>query len=269
MPSLREVQRAFAAALRDEAAVAIERHVVGGALGAAARLRVYRNNHELSLGAALADVYPVVRALVGAGFFAWLAHEFIARHPSRSGNLHGFGVELAAFLRGFEAAASLPYLPEVAALEWAWHEAFHGPGHAPLDLASLARVPPAQHAALRFTLHPSATLLRGQTPFVSIWHAHQPDPARPTPVAPGLPAEQALVLRPALEVRVLQLQAGEAALLAALAAGETLGSACEQALHCQADTDLGACLQRHVALGSLVSWRATPDPATAPRRTAP
>ena len=54
--------------------------------------------------------------------------------------------------RGYplEALIDLPFA-DVAALEWAWHHAFHAAEHVPFDLARLADVPPVQHAALART----------------------------------------------------------------------------------------------------------------------
>ena len=109
--------------------------VRGDDLSAAQRIQIYRNNYQTSLRGALKAVYPVVARLVGEGFFAWLGYEFLTRCPSRSGNLHEFGAELADFIESFEAAKPHPFLPDVARLEWAWHEAFHEQEHPPLDLS--------------------------------------------------------------------------------------------------------------------------------------
>ena len=119
MRALRETQEEFAAAL-----------LGGGAHRFDRRLQVYRNNVFVSLLQALADVYPVLVRLVGRDYFDQAARRFVREHPSRSGNLHDFGSELPGFLGRLPEAASLPYLPDVAALEWAWHEAFHA-GDAP------------------------------------------------------------------------------------------------------------------------------------------
>src|SRR5207237_5824239 len=120
MATLRDLQADMLDALfeRSEAAAV---HVLARGLAPARRLGIYRNNMFDSLTAALAAVYPTVAALVGDGFFRFAAHEYIVAHPSRSGNLHDFGGELPGFLGRFEPAHSLPYLPDCARLDWAWH----------------------------------------------------------------------------------------------------------------------------------------------------
>lgn len=269
MPALRDVQAAFAAALDDErragpAARLLAAGPAAAGIAAAQRLQIHRNNYQITLREALAAVYPVVNALVGDGFFAWLAHEYIAAHPSRSGNLHAFGARLPAFVAAFPAAAGLRYLADVAHLEWAWHRAFHAADAGPLDLQALASVAAEQHADLRFQLHPSVSLLSAETPFLDIWQAHQPDPAAATPVDVHGEGQRALVLRAGLEVRVMPASRGEYALLAAVRAGSAFGAACEAALAAQRDVDVSACVERHVGAGTLSGFSTGGDAVARP-----
>ena len=64
MPSLRELQRSFSAAvLFDDAAAAASLGIVPGSLGTAARIAIYRNNVLGNYRKALAATYPVVQRL--------------------------------------------------------------------------------------------------------------------------------------------------------------------------------------------------------------
>jgi hypothetical protein len=263
MLSLRELQTDFATALgvapprSDEPPAPIPQrladHIAASALSREQRVQVYRNNYQSSLREALGSIYPVVRQLVGEGFFSWLAHEFVTHHPSTSGNLHDFGATLEPFLRDFEAVSAYPYLPDVAALEWAWHCAFHAAEHGPLDLAALAAVPAHGHESLTLVLHPSAGLLSGVTPFVSIWRAHQSDDEVEPIEVEGV-HESALVLRASADVAVIELDYAEFKLLSALREGTTFGRACEEAAATDPQFDFAACIERHVALGTLADF---------------
>jgi hypothetical protein len=52
----------------------------------------------------------------------------------------------------------VPYLADMASLEWAWHAAYHAPDAAPLPLAELAgAVDHAEDAVL--PLHPSLSVV--------------------------------------------------------------------------------------------------------------
>ncbi|HET6224558.1 MAG TPA: DNA-binding domain-containing protein, partial [Dongiaceae bacterium] len=78
--ALRDLQAAFAAQLLGagsaDLAEVLAAEVLGDAIPAAARLRVYRHHVFESLGSALAATFPTVQALVGADFFSKLARAF-------------------------------------------------------------------------------------------------------------------------------------------------------------------------------------------------
>src|SRR5512145_377607 len=138
MPSLPELQIAFARGVFDPDDAAIAEFVVPAGMSAAARLAVYRRNVLGNYAAALRDVYPVLLRLVGESFFDRLVRDYATQIPSRSGDLHDFGGELCAFLEALPAARDLPYLADVARLEWAVHRTFHARHALALDVARLA-----------------------------------------------------------------------------------------------------------------------------------
>lgn len=186
----------------------------------ARRFAVYRNNVQFSLGRALAARFPVVEQLVGATFFAALARVFVAAHPPRDPVLMRWGAALPDFLAGFGPVAHLPWLADVARLEWARGAAVHAADAAPADPAALAAAPPE---GLRLGLHPSVALFASAHPAVAIWLAHQPGaPAAPLPPGPSF----ALIGRqPDFTVILAPIDAPTHAVLTALAAGAALGAA--------------------------------------------
>ncbi len=248
---LRDLQADFTAALFDERPE-MNARVLAGRFPAAQHLQVYRNNVAQSLTGALRAVYPVVEKLVGDGFFRYAAHAYLHVHRPRSGNLHDFGDAFASFLAGFAAAASLPYLPDVARLEWAWHRAFHAADAPAFDFARLGALPAEQHASLRFVLHPSARLLVSDFPIVRIFEINQQGYSGDTGVDLGEGGVQVLVIRRDLTVTVEPLARGEAALLTALAGHQRLGPALQAALLAQPDFNLSTALAEHLRRGTLV-----------------
>lgn len=191
------------------------------------RFAVYRNNVVHSLSRALASRYPVVERLVGSEFFAAMAPVYIAADPPKSPMLFQWGAGFARFVARFPPLAGLPYLRDVARLEWLRGQAYHAADATPLPPAALAQAA-GNPLRLRFRLHPSVALLRSDHAVVSIWQANQPGPA-PVPVDPATP-ETALILRDRDDrVPVLPLDPGEAALVEGLLAGQTLGAAAAQA----------------------------------------
>jgi hypothetical protein len=254
MPSLPELQSAFARGVFDPADAAIAEFVVPAGMSAEARLAVYRRNVLGNYTAALRDVYPVLLRLVGDTFFDRLARDYATQVASRSGDLHDFGDKLGAFLERLPAARDLPYLADVARLEWAVHRSFHARRAPPLDPARLA-VPPERLADLRFELHPAARLLFSPYPMLTIWRVNQPTWSGDQTVDLALGAEHVLVIRRTLEVTLEPLSPSEHAMLEALDAGRALAVALAAALDIDAGFQLETFLATHALGGTLTELR--------------
>jgi Putative DNA-binding domain len=220
-------------------------------IDADARLAIYRNHMHESLGAALSAVFPVVARLVGGAFFRQAARLYIAAHPLRAGSLLGFGDTFPHFLAGYEPATALPYLADVAALEWAYHCAYHAAEYAPLDFALLDEVPRERHAQLRLRLQPSARWLGSRWPVLDVWLANQPDAAPDALDRLRLDAggSELIVVQRDLEIEFRRLGRGESRWLRRLAADATFAEALADALGVEPEFDLGAALARHAAQG--------------------
>lgn len=184
---------------------------------------IYRRNLFANLGGALAAAYPVVRRLVGDAFFREASRQYVLAHPSRSGDLGDYGDGFPEFLAAYPHAAALPYLPDVARLEWACHES-HGAADAPpFEFDSLARVAAHDQPRIRFVLHPSARLVRSEHPIAAIWHANQPDRDGTPERLEG--EEHVIAHRREGLVTVDAVEGSLWRLAAAFASGESLGSA--------------------------------------------
>src|SRR5258706_1360254 len=100
---LERLQADFAAALIDSgAAAAVVPALVSRDARTLERIALYRGNVVAAWEKALANAYPVVRALVGDEFFHGLARAYGRAHPSASGDLNRFGARFAEFVAGFE-----------------------------------------------------------------------------------------------------------------------------------------------------------------------
>lgn len=212
------------------------------------RLGIYRNNAFSNLRGALQAVYPAVNKLVGEDFFNLAANEYIVMTPSVSGDLHDYGADFSNFLRLYQPAAHLIYLPDVARLEWACHRVFHAADHPGLDLQKLAAVSAQQYDGLKFALHPATALLQSDFPTLKIWQVNQVDFDGDQRVNLDDGGNRLLVWRDnGYSVRVDSLAPGDFVFLLALDEQNTLAAAAEKALSIDAGFALGACLQRFVA----------------------
>lgn len=228
MASQHNAQHAFAAALFDPSGRAPADVGCHSGTLADKRFAVYRNNVVMSLTQVLEAYFPGVLRLVGAEFFRALAREFILGHPPRSPVLSRYGAQFPQFLEAFSPVADLPYLPDVARLEWLQQRAYHAADAVPLTAHDLAHVPHSDIARLCFVFHPSAQIQRSQYPIFSIWRTNTFDDV--VDRIDGNAAGQAvLVSRVRLEVRTLLLTSGAYTFLAALMAGAKLQEAAEAA----------------------------------------
>jgi hypothetical protein len=247
MPELADFQADFGAALRDRARTpAMARWLAGDDAVVDTRLAIYRANMVAAADKALSAAYPVIRLVVGDEFFHGLVREYQRRTPSTSGDLGEFGAGFDAFVADFEHTRALPYLPDLARLEWAAHRAY-GAADAPgWDAAALAGVAPERQAAIRFAWSPGLAVVTSAFPIVRIWTIHQPGFDGEFGVD-WTQAETALVARDGFAVTVIACGAADAVFIQASLAGAPLGDAAAAALDRHPDFDLGALLGHALA----------------------
>jgi hypothetical protein len=225
--ALLDLQDRFRRAVLENRPGLLAEDVLADGLSVERRVGIHRNNTFLLLTEALRATFPVVCRLVDERFFAYAAHDFIAARPPAHGRLHAYGGLFPEFLASFPALSRLPYVADVARLEWAMSEAFHAADALPLEPAALAAVAPDRVAGLRLAAHPSLRLVESPYPVHAIWEANQPGRDGAADLAEG-PARIA-VLRPRLAVVYRTLSPGAFAFVRALASGAALGPAAEAA----------------------------------------
>jgi hypothetical protein len=264
-PSLLELQRLF---LRDLAAECLGEslapYVLTDGLPAAQRMSIYRDTSITTLVNALRLTFPAVCQLVGEDFFEGAARGYIEQELPRSAWLDEYGAEFATFLTGFAPAASVPYLSDVAALEWAVSRALHAPEAAAVDPSELAAIPAQQSGCLRFVAHPALGLVRAGSPVDVIWHAVLAgDEAALSRIDLNDRPVHLLVERrrgwkdaAGATVQVQRLSVAAWRLTHALCAGRPLGTALEDVT--DADDSAREILAEHLAAGRFVGFTADP-----------
>lgn len=237
MLALRELQARFTDSLFATEDLTLLDLVDSDGLDARARLAVYRHHVLATLTATLAAAYPVVCRLVDQRFFAYAADAFIRRHLPTEPCLVEYGAGFPDFLASFPACGALPYLPDVARLEWAVHTAAQHADAASLDLARLRRVDPRDMAQLRFVPNPSVALLASPWPVDKIWKAHQEGTSEVLPdLHGGAVCLEVHAVGETVAMRVLE--PATFAFRDALARGLTLGEAAGHALESYPSFDL-------------------------------
>ena len=256
--SLREVQSAVFRSLvgHDDGDAAL--HIRADGLAVADRLSIYRNTFYATLTNALRLSYPAVHRLVGADFFEASAQRFIEAEPPRGAYLDEYGAEFPDFLARFPAAESVPYLADVARLEWAVSGALHAPDATPLDVAALCSIGEGDHDRVRFVPHPSLSLVRASYPADTIWGAVlEQDRATLESIDLDDGPVWLLIQRLPTGIDVRRLSEPAWRFASALHAGKPL----TEAVALASGVDVSALLAEHLAAGRFIAFNLEPAAA--------
>jgi hypothetical protein len=255
MPELELIQETFAAALVDPSRASRSARLFRGAPEEAIeRLAIYRGNVVANANKALANAYPIAVKIVGEEFFAGLAREYLRRYPSASGDLNAYGERFADFVAEFPHTQDLPYLPDVARMEWLAQRAHYAKDVQAFDARRLASIRDSAWGRLRPVLAPVCALFESRWPLARIWEVHQDGYAGEFSVdldsGPGF----ILIHRPGFRVRVAPLSAGAYRFLQRAAAGDCIAAALAAALRQEPGFDAPASLRAWVEAAVVVDF---------------
>ena len=188
MSDLATFQRSFAAAVLADRPLDPISQLCGFA--------VYRNTSARGAIEALRGAYPTVDMLVGDEMFVQVALDFRSECPPVSPVLSDYGSGFADFLARQPWASELPYLADIARLDWLWLSAFLAPELTP------SSGPPGESG--RISLHPATRFAWLSTPAMTIWQAHR-EPCGLAALAPEWREEGALFTRGGKAVQAQQI----------------------------------------------------------------
>ena len=140
-----------------------------GGLGAAQRLDIYADMYRTRLVDVLREDFPRVLAILGDEEFRVLACRYLVRHPSTHPSVRYVGHRFAEFLVG--EIGGLPFLADLARLEWARVEVFDAPDADPLRLSDLESLPASDWPTLRLRPIPACLVVECAWPAHEIWAA--------------------------------------------------------------------------------------------------
>lgn len=187
------------------------------------RIAVYVNGYPARIREALHEVFPALAHIVGSATFAALAARYIAAVPLHSYNLNDAGERLADFLRHDELGERLlPFLPDLALLEWHVARAFHAREQPPVEPSAFAswQLEDWDRAVLHF--QPSVAVVRSAWPIRDIWEARETPREEIDIDLEGRP-DDVFVRRNGPEVECTSIPSVQAGVLESLLGGRSLG----------------------------------------------
>ncbi len=225
----REMQQAFYAALLHTDYAPLAAWVQTGGAALDERLEIYRGNVYGNLTDALKDTFAATHALVGEAFFEQMAWQFIRQCPPRAACLIWYGEAFPAFIAGHTPVASMPYLAEVAHLEWARQYVCFSAEDTALDTGWLEAQTDETLAHLVLTLRACVRLVEAAYPVLDIWeYTRQPDTHAVPDINTG--GQKILMWRTERQIHHRLLTAAEYAALSVFAGSGTLAAAIEAAM---------------------------------------
>jgi hypothetical protein len=254
--SLRDTQAAFAAHLSGRDHPGLVAAIGGDSRTALRRLQLHRHHVTRSVGAALAATFPTVAAVVGQEFFGLLARDFMVGTALEDPVLSRYGEHFPQFVAAKQDTHGLPYLADVARLDWALNVAFHAGLEPRLSAADLAGWPQDSLLRLSARLPTGSSLIESAYPLDLIWQASQPGaPVDRVDLAAG-PA-CLVVFRRSEDAAFAVLAPSEAVFIKRLHRGGPLAAAAEHAARVDEDFDLAVTFGRMLGLRLLAAGMPT------------
>lgn len=217
------------------------------------QLQIYRNNIFLTQIGVLRKLYSVIEKLVGQDFFHATAREYIKQYPSTVKSLHDYGDKFAEFLAGFLHAQTMPYLPEVAQLEWGCHEILYEHNDEPFDLLRLKNIAHADHGDIRFKLNSASRLFAFRYSILQIWQICREDNDEKI-IELHQGGEKVLVIKKQEDIIFEKLTDGEYEFLSAISKQQKFTDVCKAALNTEPAIDIKRCLQQHLMSGTITDY---------------
>jgi len=153
-----------------------EDHVIGDdILSAEQRFGIYKGSVHGILTQALGTMYPVCKALVGDEFFDNMCDLFVNDYPPKTTYFAEYGSNLAIFLSTFEHVKDIPYIVDMAKLEWARQLVWHSKDTETANFSALSELSDEQQSKLVFQLAKNMHLVESEFRIDELWFAHQPD----------------------------------------------------------------------------------------------
>lgn len=227
-----------------------------GQLGGEERIDIYAQMYYARLVEVIEGDFPRVASILGCERIHDVVSAYLARYPSTSPSLRHLGRFFPAFLRDYAATANLPFLSDVATLEWARLDVFDATDAEPLRIEHLQTIAPDAWPTLKLQVIPAFQLMQSVWPVHEIWKVTEENTLNPKDIAP---AETVLrVWRREFMVYHTKIDNVEQLALASIIAGEPFASVCA-ALEAQmseeeAASTIGSLLLRWIEDGVLARF---------------
>jgi len=222
-PSPAEIQLGLAERILGGEAPELEAWIeVPPGVDVAVRLAAHTNGYPARIHESLRESYPALAHIMGDTTFAALVERYLAHVPADETNLNFVGSALPDFAADDPLARDLPFLSDLARLEWAVQACFHARLVDRFDLSACADWSPETWLDARIDFQPGTALVRSAWPVRALRECRHVAREEVDVELVDRP-ESVLVHRADLDVVTRVVDGVEAEALERLLAGESLG----------------------------------------------
>jgi len=159
MPSLAETQASLRRAIVAPETAKVALSMLVAPRGAKRRLAIYQRHYHEGLSRHLLGRFPTVEWLLGSDRMRALVDAFIRVSPPKAPCMAEYGVDFTNFIAWDHATHNLPYLEDVAWLDWHLGDAAVAVDQRPIEIGVLQAVPPDRLPDVTMTLQSGARYL--------------------------------------------------------------------------------------------------------------
>ncbi len=217
------------------------------------RMQVYAEGYPARICEALAEAYPAIHKVLGAGVFSDLAAEFSKSRSFEHYNLNAVPALFPDFIKMSPWRESFPFLNDLAELEKSVHLAFHAENQTSATPEDFAQKAGQDGENLIFRFQPHVFVVRSFWPILDIWTARNLPPEQIKISVENRP-QAVLVHRRGEQVFCQLADAMEAAVLQQLIQGETLSCAFDVMTEAPDMTPVQSWFAKWMALGLMTGF---------------
>lgn len=131
-------------------------------------INLYRNNFIISLKQLLQQLFPVTQTLVGHDYFVQASGQFIHQCALKEAHLNHYGSQFVSFLEQLKALKTMPFVAQMARLEWHLDRISHIHYEPHFDFTGLAQVAADNYLNIQFNLASSCQLLTSNMNLIAL-----------------------------------------------------------------------------------------------------
>ena len=212
------------------------------------RLKIYRNHIVTTLSDIIVMNFPLVEILTGKDFLTTAAKLYLFDNPPTQACLDRYGKNFPEFLKSYKHANALPYLSDIAKLDWIMNESRCAKDDQTLTADDLTKLDPENFEQTIFYLKNSTRIIDTAYPLDQIYHFCKNKSDSDDMLHIENESTYLLISRLQWDPTLFKLDKSEYMFFSMIKDGKTLGEILEIILDMYPNFDFSSFLQNYITL---------------------